>query len=308
MAQTIVSNATEPGLTGQAPAEPAATAGATRLLVAGMTRTDGELRLAELAPVAAQCGFSSDQVRSCLRRMVAAGLFEREGAGRTAVYRATARGLRLLRERLRNLKLAYRQDAGAAPWNGEWHLVGFAVPEARRDARDALRDLLITLGGAALQGGLYVSCHAWESAVRDAAKELGVEGCLTLATSVDLEVAGTREPRCIARALWPIDELAIHYERFVARYRSAPEALEARIESGQPLEDAELIPGALAMVRAWADSPNQDPFLPAELLPDPWPGREARELLLRSRRLALAARRERGSLTLFSGLDESVAV
>lgn len=298
MIQTTVSIATDSAF------KPGA--GATRLLVAGMTRTDGELRLAELAPVAAQCGFSSDQVRSCLRRMVAAGLYEREGSGRTAVYHATARGRRLLSEHLRRFRLAYPRDAGLAPWKGDWHLVGFAVPEVRRDARDALRDLLITLGGAAVQGGLYVSCHAWEPAVREAAKELGVEGCMTFATSVDLEIAGTREPRCIARALWPIDDLAAHYEAFLARYRSLPEVLEARIAGGEPLDDTELIPAAFAMVRAWADGPIHDPLLPGELLPDPWPGREARELLLRSRRLALAARSERGPLTLFSGFDEGV--
>ena len=57
-----------------------------------MTGSDGSLRMDELLPVAAACGSSPEQIRSGLRRLVAEGVFEREGSGRNASYHATPAG------------------------------------------------------------------------------------------------------------------------------------------------------------------------------------------------------------------------
>ena len=48
--------------------------------------------------------------------------------------------------------------------------------------------------------------------------------------------------------------------------------------------------GIAGMAVAMAECTRQDPLLPPELLPRPWPGRSARDLVLRSRRLALMVR------------------
>src|SRR5205814_3033424 len=54
----------------------------------------------------------------------------------------------------------------------QWRLVAFAVPESRRPARDTFRDRLLALGGAAVQGGLYVSPHPWHKDVQAEADRL----------------------------------------------------------------------------------------------------------------------------------------
>jgi phenylacetic acid degradation operon negative regulatory protein len=51
---------------------------------------------------------------------------------------------------------------------------------------------------------------------------------------------------------------------------------------------------------------NDDPLLPPELLPRPWPGRAARELLLRSRRLAMQLRTSGARPTLFRAYDDVI--
>ena len=56
----------------------------------------------------------------------------------------------------------------------------------------------------------------------------------------------------------------------------------------EPLPDSAFMPGALAMALAYKACFDADPLLPAELLPRPWPGRAARDLLASSRRLAAA--------------------
>jgi phenylacetic acid degradation operon negative regulatory protein len=279
----------------------------TRLLVLGMTAEDGALQMEELAPVAAACGTTPEQLRSCLRRLVAEGVFEREGSGRSARYHATAVGLAALAAHRDRLRRAYGLDHGAAPWDGRWRLVAFAIPEPSRARRDAFRDRLRLLGGAAVQGGLYASPHPWEARVRDAAKELGVEGCVSVATSDDLAVGGVREPRELARRLWRLDEVAARYRAFLERWQPLVPLLESMRARREALPDAAFLPGALAMAVHFTPCFDADPLLPASLLPQPWPGTRARELLLASRRLGLALREAQGRPRLFQFFDATTA-
>jgi phenylacetic acid degradation operon negative regulatory protein len=279
----------------------------TRVLVLGMLGEDGSLRMEELTPVASACGTGPEQLRSCLRRLVAEGVLERSGAGRRARYRATAGCLDALYDHRARLRRAYRLDDGSPCWDGRWHLVAFAVPESERGARDAFRDRLRALGGAAIQGGLYLAAWAWEEGVAAAAKEVGAEGFVTQASSEDLVVGGVREPTEIARRLWRLDEVSARYAAFVAHYAPVKPTLAAMRERHQPLPDAAFLPGALAMAVAFSPCFDADPLLPQELRPDPWPGAEARALLIESRRLALQVREAQGRPRLFHFFDEQTS-
>ena len=279
----------------------------TRVLVLGMAHEDGTILNEELLPVADACGLTADQVRSCLRRLVSEGLFVRQGSGRTTRFVATARGLAELGMSVERTRLAYVQDSAGRGWDRQWRLVAFAVPERQRAARDTFRDHLIGLGGAALQGGLYVSPHPWHKDVIAEAERLGIVDAVTVATTDDLEVGGERDPRKLAAGLWPLDELAARYEAFNARYAAVPERLTGMRTKHERLPDAHFLPGALAMGVAFQACFRDDPLLPPELLPRPWPGRQARELLLASRRLALAIRKGQGRPALFrASFDEAV--
>ena len=171
----------------------------TRVLVFGMARTDGSIHAAELYPVAEACGQSAEQLRSCLRRLVSEKLLlaDRIRSYCDLSYDSPA-GERLVGTTMERHQLAYLQDAQGRGWDRRWHLVAFAIPEARRGARDQLRDRLLAFGGAAVGNGLYVSAHPWEKDVRGEAERLGVLETVTLASSDDLDVAGIRDPRGIA--------------------------------------------------------------------------------------------------------------
>jgi phenylacetic acid degradation operon negative regulatory protein len=276
----------------------------TRMLVLGMLRSDGLVEAKELYPVAEACGQTVEQVRSCLRRLVGEGLFTREGEGRDARFHATASCLRQLGEDLERSRLAFGQDAAGRGWDRQWHLIAFAIPEAKRASRDAFRDQLIQLGGAAVQNGLYVSPHPWEKAARDHADRLGVLSHTTLATTDDLEVGGVRDPRRIAAALWPLEELGARYQAFVDEYRHVPDVLEQRRRDKSRLTEAEFLPGSLAFGLRYQECFAGDPLLPPELLPRPWPGREARELVLTCRRVGVLLREEHDKPKLFAPWDD----
>ncbi len=278
----------------------------TRVLVFGMARPDGTIDGGELYRVAAACGQTSEQVRSCVRRLLTEGLLLREGSGRTATYRTTPAGDVLRLGSLRRHELAYRQDRKGKGWDGRWHLAAFAIPEGKRAARDRLRDRLLDAGGAVVNNGLYVSPHAWEDQVRHIATRLDVVDRLSLASTDDLEVGGVRAARELARTLWPVDELAASYTRFVAEHEQVVPVLGRLRERHDRIADADFLPGALQMVVAFQDVFLRDPLLPPELLPRPWPGRTARDLLLTSRRLALRLRAEHERPALFAAFDELV--
>jgi phenylacetic acid degradation operon negative regulatory protein len=278
----------------------------TRMLVFGVARHDGTIPAADAFAVAEACRRSPEQVRSCLRRLVGEGLFEREGVGQRAAYRPTDAGLRALSAMGSRAVRAHALDAASDAWDGRWHLVAFAIPEARRTARDALRDRLGALGGAPVHNGLYVSPHAWHKDVAAAASDLGVADHVTLASTDDLVVGGEADPPAIAAALWPLTGLGERYRAFIDRWSEAADRLEEMQRRHERLPDTAFLPGALAMALAYRSCLEADPLLPTELLPHPWPGREARDLLVRSRRLALQIRADGGRPALFATFHDLV--
>jgi phenylacetic acid degradation operon negative regulatory protein len=306
-APAVTPVATESGRSATAPNRRPRDAGVpTRVLVLGMAHEDGVIVPAEVLPVADACGQSPDQVRSCLRRMVAEGLLVRIGQGRASRYEATAAGLAVAGNYLERTRLAYAQDAAGRGWDRRWRLVAFAVPEERRAGRDGLRDRLRALGGAAIQGGLYVSPHPWLKDAQAEAERFGVAHLVTLATTDELEIGRERDPRELARRLWRIDDLARRYADFIRRFEPVPAQLSEMRSRRERLSDADFLPAALEMAVAFQACFEADPLLPPELLPRPWPGRGARELALTSRRLALAIREAHGRPALFRAFDEVI--
>lgn len=271
-----------------------------------MARPDGRIDAGDLYDVAKACDQTPEQVRSCLRRLVSEGLLERDGSGRQATYRTTPAGDSLRHGSLRRHQLAYRQDRRVQGWDGRWHLAAFAIPEERRSARDRLRDRLLDAGAAVVNNGLYVSPHPWEDEVREMAEHLDVFDRLTLASTGDLEIGGLRSPRELARSLWPVEEIATSYTRFVDDHSRVVPVLERLKERQDRIADSDFLPAALKMVVAFQRVFLRDPLLPPELLPRPWPGRAARDLLVTSRRLALRLREAHERPALFADYDQLI--
>ncbi|MEU4805891.1 PaaX family transcriptional regulator C-terminal domain-containing protein [Actinosynnema sp. NPDC023587] len=272
----------------------------TRTVVEALVGTDGTVRADELYEVAGELGMSDQQVRLCVKRLVAERKFTVEGRGRGAVLRMTPPARRAAEPDVEFVRFMYRQDAGEVSWDGRWHLVAFAVPESRRPARDALRDAIVRLGGAALHGGLYVSPHEWEELVEAEAARLGAQSAVTFLSSADLRVGGEASPVVLAARLWPLDEVAARHERLaeVARVRLR------RLREGASRID--LLRIAVELAAEFTRAVEPDPLLPPELLPQPWAGARARALVARCWH-ELAARSDRLP-ALFRVYDDAVDV
>lgn len=289
-----------------------ATAGAeepfpTRLMVMGMARRDGTIAASDLGPVMEACGLSPDRVRSCLRRLVNEGLFVREREGRDALWRATDAGAAVLRSYEERTVLAYAQDAAGRGWDRQWRLVAFAIPETLRATRDAFRDRLIALGAAPVHNGLYASPHRWEAEIAEEVERLGISPYVTTATTDDLRIGGVDDPRELAASLWPLDDIAARYREFIGTYAEVPANLEDMQRRGERIAERDFLPGALHIAVRFLRCFEIDPLLPPELLPHPWPGREARTILARCRRIGLLTRENKSGPAMFSVFDEAIS-
>ncbi|WP_405680795.1 transcriptional regulator [Streptomyces sp. NBC_00868] len=257
--------------------EPAAPEIGTRTLVFALVREDGTVDAGELYAVAEALGMTDQQVRLCLKRLVAEGRFTQEGRGRKARLHATADPTGAIAPDVDYVRHAYRQDQGLEPWDGTWHLFAFAIPETARQARDTLRDTLLHLGAAPLQGGLYVSANAIGDIVEAHARHLGVLASLTRLTSRDLRLGEEGEATRLAARLWPLHAVAERYEALAA----LASARLARLSAPRPPTGTERLTYAIELAAAFTTAMEPDPLLPPELLPQPWPGSIARALAAR---------------------------
>ncbi len=279
----------------------------TRLMIMGLAHRDGTVHGPELYSVAEECGIAVETVRSCLRRLTGEGLFERVGEGREAVFHATPAGRAQLDVTEQRHLLAYAQDAAGRGWDRRWRLVSFAIPETRRSARDEFRDHLLALGGAVLQPGVYVSPHRWEQDIRVEAERLEIARHVVIATTDDLDVGGETDPRKIVSMLWQIDDLAQRYQEFIDTYRGVPDQLEEMRRRGERISEHDFLAGVLHLAIRFNACFESDPLLPPELLPRPWPGREARDVLARCRKLGVLAREDKSGPALFRVFDDAIA-
>ncbi len=243
----------------------------TRALIEAMLRDDATIDAGDLYAVGNALGMSDQQIRLTVKRLVTEGQFTVAGRGRRAVLTATGETISTITPDRELVHLMYSQDRGGAQWDGVWHLAGFAVPESARDARAVLRDTIRSLGGAAVQGGLYTSPHAWEPELRAAAREVDADRFLTTLTCSDLDVGG-RTGREAAAHLWPLDELAAGHTRLADRAASTLDATDTADRN-------ERLVMAVALVAEFTRAHEDDPLLPPELLPADWIGARARSLV-----------------------------
>lgn len=277
----------------------------TRLMVFGLAHRDGRVFGAEVHDVAAQCGIGVETIRSCMRRLVAEDLFEREGEGKDAVYTATPAGHLQLSVTTQRHMLAYSLDASGRGWDGRWRIVSFAIPEVMRSARDTFREHIRSLGGADIQPGLYVSPHDWTGELGIEAERLGIADKLCTFSTKDLDVNGVTDARELAATLWPLDEVADRYRTFIDTYHGVPEDLKAMRQRGETISERDFLPGALNIAIRFNECFELDPLLPRSLLPKPWPGYEARKLLAACRHQGMLARHDKDGPALFRVFDEA---
>jgi phenylacetic acid degradation operon negative regulatory protein len=248
------------------------------------------LASAALVALLAEFGVSDSAARAALSRLTRNKLLVTEKNGRRTVVRLSDRAARVLDDGGRQI-FSFGQTT--QPWDGQWSLVAFSIPEHNRAARDLLRKQLRWLGFAPLYDGLWVSPRDHASEVISQLAELGISTATAFRAAT---IPGVSQDGLPQRA-WDLDSLRASYDRFIGHTGE----LRERTLAGRVSPVAALVARTRVMDE-WRAFPGLDPDLPDDLLPDAWPRATARELFTTTYDLLgpLAAHRVRQIIARYS--------
>ncbi|MCX6465687.1 MAG: PaaX family transcriptional regulator [Pseudonocardiales bacterium] len=234
----------------------------------------GEVRLRGLAALMGCFDVPEPTVRVVVTRLRREGWLASRREGRETVYALTDAAWALLDEGRARIF-----DRAAGPWDGQWHMVIYSVPETDRALRERLRKKLAWFGFGPLSSSVWLSPHdRLDDVVRAFADEPAVRLDVFRTRS-----AGPAADRDIAARAWDLAALDRDYAGLLARYR--PRLVGYR--EGGPAGSAALVE-RMRLVHDYRRFPFRDPDLPPELLPPGWSGRAAHEVFLEAHGLLRA--------------------
>ncbi|MBP2585393.1 phenylacetic acid degradation operon negative regulatory protein [Streptomyces sp. PvR006] len=250
----------------------------------GRTPDGSPMPVAALIRLLAVLGVDAPSVRSSVSRLKRRGLLL---PGRTA---DGAAGYALSDDARRLLDDGDRRIyARTEPKLSEgWVLAVFSVPEAERHKRHLLRSRLARLGFGTAAPGVWIAPARLYEETRNALERLELSPYVDLFRGDHLGYAATAG--AVAR-WWDLPAIARLHEDFLAAHepvlrawRAAPTGAGAPGDAAAP-GSANAPDSAEAAYRdyllaldSWRRLPYADPVLPAELLPDDWPGRRSAEV------------------------------
>lgn len=229
-------------------------------------RRGGEIWVGGLIKVASQFGLSQQAVRSSLSRMTQNGWLKVRRVGNRSYYGPTTRLRRVLEEGERRI-FTSRSD----PWDQQWRMLVYSIPEKKRDVRAELRKQLSWLGYGPLSSGSWVCPHDVPSEVDELVARLGIGSFVERFTA---NHDGFSDDAALAARCWDLRGINTRYEAFIARYRPLYESFQQRRE----VEDSECFVQRFSLLHEYRKFFFIDPDLPRELLPDGWKGTESRQL------------------------------
>ncbi|MGY1606112.1 MULTISPECIES: PaaX family transcriptional regulator C-terminal domain-containing protein [unclassified Geodermatophilus] len=230
--------------------------------------------LQTLVGLLAACGVAEPSTRLAVAALRRAGWLTGSRRGRETLVAPTA----LLREAVAARDERVQRRLG--PWDGQWRMVVYSVPETDRAARERVRRGLARAGFGPLAPATWVSPH------RAALDEVHAELAGEPTSRLDLLTASVADPRLsdgdLAARCWDLPRLAAAWSGVLDRLRAAGAGLpEGRSALALHLRLRAELRAVLAT----------DPLLPAALQPEGWPAREVREAWADTgARLAAAAR------------------
>lgn len=200
--------------------------------------------------------------RQAVARLAEQGLLSGERVGRQVQWHLSDAGRELLRVGTARI-FGFLDPIG--PWDGRWVIVTFSVSEDQRAARHRLRKRLGFAGFGFPSAGVAVCAHAdREHMAVETLKDLGVDSAAMIFRGEAGDLAGDVE---LARRAWNLESLGDRYEEFIDQFATVKPACGRDVA------------GCLThLVHEWRRFPFLDPELPAVLLPEGWPAREAKEL------------------------------
>ena len=235
----------------------------------------GEVRLQHLVTLLDSCGIPEATVRVIATRLRKEGWLDSRRDGRETVYFLAEPSWKLLnegRDRIFNRR--------RGPWDGQWHMIIYSVPESERAIREQLRKKLAWCGFGPLSSSVYLSPHNRVDEVKLEFADQPVAKLDTFRSRSE----GLLADRDFAARAWDLAGLDRDYVELLRELRPSL----ARYRSGT-LRGADALAERMRLVHDYRHFPFRDPDLPAELLPADWHGHQAHDAFLEAHGLLRAA-------------------
>lgn len=227
----------------------------------------GPVPVQSLIRLLAPFDLSEGAIRVVLSRMVRKRWLSSTRRGH---YGLTARGRRLLEAGAEKIF----HPAWDEPWDGQWFLLAYSIPEERRQVRDRLRDRLAWLGFGSLGNGLWISPHDVGAEVAELARVLGLENRLVCFRG---PAAGSTTTADLVSTCWDLPAINRRYEAFIGRW--ADEFTRCRDAlSADRVSPEDCFSLRFRLMHEYREFPLLDPYLPRSMLPRNWGGECAAHL------------------------------
>ena len=220
-------------------------------------RLGGWIATADLVSLASDAGVDGAAARTAIARLKKRGILNSVRHRGTAGYELSSTGVRILERGDRHILTAYAMQRG-----DRWCVVSFSVPEARRSLRAQLRKRLGQIGCGQLAPALWICPDHLRDEVAAILDELELWRFSVILITEDPVTASTLREG-IAQ-WWDLDAIADVHSDFLARAAAPPLSAD---------DDVLRFRRYVEIVDAWRPVPYADPGLPADQLPDDWPGR-----------------------------------
>ncbi|MDO5493241.1 MAG: PaaX family transcriptional regulator C-terminal domain-containing protein [Nesterenkonia sp.] len=229
-----------------------------------LRRVGGWMSTSSLVRLAEEVGSPAPRTRSAIARLKRRGVLISERRGGASGYGFDPAADAMFRRGDRRI-FGPRSMGADEPWC----LTSCTVGEDRRSLRHQLRRRLRWIGCGAAAPGLWICPDHLSAEVEGILADLGLRDRATLFRVDELRTPG---PAAEAAAQWwDLEELGAMHRRFQG-------AVSGLLPSSEAIDDVEAFRRYILGMDAWRDIPYLDPGLPAELLPDDWPGTRSVEL------------------------------
>jgi phenylacetic acid degradation operon negative regulatory protein len=226
----------------------------------------GEIWLSSLIRLMAEFGFSEQAVRAAIARLQNQGWVKTRRLGKNSYCSLTEKGLKRVDEAARRIYRLRRE-----PWDGNWCLLSYTIPEEKREIRDQLRTELSWWGFGPLSTSTWISPHAFGEQMRELVDSYNLE------PYVDVFYArhqGSQTNRRLAQKCWNLVQVNERYLEFLGQFEPLFERDRANLLR-QELSDQACFVARSWLVHEYRKFLFIDPGLPDELLPQDWAGRRA---------------------------------
>ena len=197
-------------------------------------------------------GLSDGLVRTAMSRLATDGWLERVKVGRNSFYRLADKGRDTFRQASEQI-----YTLRSPLWGGHFDMLLLDGGD-----REATKATMESAGFGMAAPGL------WLAPAGAVLPELA-GGALRFEAGGDLA-----SNRALAARSWPLDATAQAYRRFLAAF----EPLAAALDSGVRLSDLDALVARILLIHEYRRIVLRDPVLPADILPEDWPGAAARSL------------------------------